>query len=180
MDGSMCWFEGGYCFLPVVAVGGTAIAQGQNLPQCPQMWTLILVSTNVDTILYLYLRLLTLPIIHPTGSSITIDLLSCVSHCFPARFFISFLVCFSVQVATNTYSGLIVIPSHTTCLQQFEQTELHTKYIQHIHRQVSFRCFLFLVMFLCFFLVIRPFCEQVAAGHLQYYCQPNTSTSQSL
>ena len=32
MDGSMCWFEVGHCFLPVVAVDGTAIAQGLNLP----------------------------------------------------------------------------------------------------------------------------------------------------
>ena len=101
MNGSMCWFEVGHCFLSVVAVNGTTTAQGLNLPQCPQMWTLILVSTNVDTILYLYLRLLTLPIIHSTCSSITIELLSCVSHCFPVRFFISFLVCFSVQVESR-------------------------------------------------------------------------------
>ena len=32
MNGSMCWFHAGRCFLPVVAVDVTATAQGLNLP----------------------------------------------------------------------------------------------------------------------------------------------------
>ena len=131
MNGSMCWFEVGHCFLSVVAVNGTTTAQGLNLPQCPQMWTLILVSTNVDTILYLYLRLLTLPIIHSTCSSITIELLSCVSHCFPVHFFISFLVCFSVQVETNTPDSLSYLHTQPVCNYLYRQNCTPSIYKRH-------------------------------------------------
>ena len=106
MNGSMCWFEVGHCFLSVVAVNGTTtncsgpkfalVSTNVDTMEMLTLWTLILVSTNVDTILYLYLRLLTLLVLHHTRSSITIEVISRDSYCFPTCFFVSFSVYFSV------------------------------------------------------------------------------------
>ena len=153
MDGPVRQFDAGYCLLPVVAVGGTAIGWGRNLPQCPQMWTLIVVSTNVDTILYLYLRLLTLLVLHHTRSSITIEVISRDSYCFPTRFFVSFSVYFSVQrlkPIKRTYCYLQMQPVWNNLYMYNCTPSIYETFIDMFLSDVSF-C----VIFLCFFLGIR-------------------------
>ena len=153
----MRWFDAEYGLLPVVAVSETAIGWGLNLPQCPQMWTLIVVSTNVDTILYLYLRLLTLLVLHHTRSSITIEVISRDSYCFPTRFFVTFSVYFLVQMLKPIKRRLIVIfrcnLSGTICTCTIV-LQVYTR-----HSQICFFLTFFFVIFLCFFLGIRLICN---------------------
>ena len=97
------------------------------------MWTLILVSTFVDTILYRCLRLLAPPILYPTGSSITVEL-------FFAIHIISLSLSSFLSLHVSQYrdqsqcSTLIVIPCPVTYLQLIIQTRLHyiySIYIRH-------------------------------------------------